>query len=152
MGALIGIGNLSHPANETINRVLKRKMAVAISQVRSAEEGDLVLQTDTLAERSQMVQVTGSGRALLVRIPDPQYPEAGWYVSVGTINEERVFPDHRRPERLWTLPIVRVDRPTGLIEASGAVTWAEVLAMGDWAALLAARDNWLEVLVGGDVP
>jgi hypothetical protein len=45
---------------------------------------------------------------------------------------------------------VRVARPTGLIEASGGVTWADVLALGDWADVLADRDNWLEVLTGGD--
>lgn len=148
---LLAIGDLSYPAQRTVNRVLSRAKAVAISQVRADAETSILVATDTLDERDRMLSMMASGRALQMRNPDPLYPENNWYISVGDLTESRPIPDHRRPERNWTLPATRVDRPTGLIEASGAVTWADVLALGTWADVMADRDDWLEVLVGGDV-
>jgi hypothetical protein len=148
--SLVGIDDLSHPANRTISRVLKRSDAVALSQIRGDEETDIFVATDTLDDREQLLDVLRSGRAILIRNPDPRYPENNWYMSVGDVTEKRPILDHRRPERTWTLPVVRVARPTGLIEASGGVTWADVLALGAWSDVLADRDSWLEVLTGGD--
>lgn len=146
--ALIGVGDLSHPATRTVNRVLKRSDAVAISQIRGDEETDVFVATDTIEQRDRLLQVLRSGRALLLRNPDPLYPENNWYVSVGDVDETRPIPNHRVPTRVWTLPVVRVARPTGLIEASGGVTWADVLALGTWGDVQTHRDNWLEVLTG----
>ena len=148
---LLQIGDITYPANRAISRVLSRAKAVAISQIRSDAQTELLVSTDTLEERSLLLSVLGSGRVLQLRNPDPLYPETDWYISIGDVTEGRPIPDHRRPERTWALPVVRVDRPTGLIEASGAVTWADVLALGTWTDVLADRDSWLEVLVGGDV-
>jgi hypothetical protein len=149
--SLASIGDLTHPAQRSGSRVLKRSDAIAISQIRGEAETDLYVMTDTFTERQALLDVTRSGRVLLLRNPDPRYPESNWYVSIGDIRESRPIPDHRLAERIWQLPIVKVARPTGLIESSGGVTWADVLALGTWSDVLAARDNWLEVLSGGDV-
>lgn len=146
--SLVAIGDLSHPATRSVNRVLSRSDAVAISQIRGDEETDIFVATNTLDDRTQLLQVLRSGRVLLLRNPDPQYPETDWYLSVGDVDESRPIPDHRQPARTWKLPVVRVARPTGLIEASGGVTWADVVTLGTWADVQARRDNWLEVLTG----
>lgn len=146
--SLIGVGDLTHPSQRSVNRVLKRSDAVAISQIRGDEETDLYVATDTLADRTELLQVLRSGRALLLRNPDPRYPENDWYLSIGDVDESRPIPNHRVPARTWKLPVVRVARPTGLIEASGGVTWADVLTLGTWSSVQTLRDNWLEVLTG----
>lgn len=146
--SLVGVNDLTHPAQRSVSRVLKRSDAVAISQIRGDEETDIYLATDTLEDREQLLQLLRSGRALLMRNPDPSYPESNWYLSVGDVEESRPIPNHRVPARTWKLPVVRVARPTGLIEASGGVTWADVLTLGTWSNVLTLRDSWLEVLAG----
>lgn len=148
---LIDIGDLTRPANRGLFQVLSRQAPVAVSSARQWETTSLVVETGDLAARDQMNLVLDSGRVLLLRNPDPRYPETSWYVSIGDSSEARPIADQRQPERLWTLPITRVDRPTGLIEASGGVTWADVLAEGTWSNVLADHDNWLEVLTGEGV-
>ena len=129
---LISIGDLTRPANRGLYQVLSRQAPVAVSSLRQLHTTTLVVQTSTREERDQIDTILASGRVLLLRNPDPSYPETSWYLSIGDTQESRPIPDQRQPERLWSLPVVRVDRPTGLIEASGGVTWADVLTEGTW--------------------
>lgn len=146
---LIDIGDLSRESRRGLYPVLDSRFPVAVSQARAAESTTLVVETATLADRDRMNVLLDSGRVLLLRNPDPTYPENNWYLSVGTTKERRPIPDARYPERLWSLPVDRVERPTGLIEVSGGRTWADVLAEGTWANVLADNTNWLDVLDQG---
>lgn len=62
-----------------------------------------------------MLRMLATGRILLYRNPDPKYPEDNWYISVGSVTEERVSPDHRISYRKWTVEVVVVDRPVGAL-------------------------------------
>ena len=76
------------------------------------------MMTRTLDERRELLELIASGRILLYRNPDPSYPEQLWYVSIGSVDEERIATDHREPHRRWNLEMVVVDRPVGKLVAA----------------------------------
>lgn len=143
---LINIGDLDHAATQVVSKVINRAPPVVSGQVRSWETGEFTVMTSTLDQRTFFREVVKSGRILLWRNPDRDYPENNWYVAFGDITESRISPDHRHPARLWTLPYVRVERPAGLIAVSSGTTWGQVKTMGTWADVLAARSSWLELM------
>jgi hypothetical protein len=144
---LAEIGTLTMDARSSVLAPLGRDFYVNSSSVRGSARGTLTLFTNTLAERKQALLVFASGRVLLLRNPNPAYPETLWYLAVGDVEEARTLPDARRPERTWTVPFVTVERPTGLIEASTGVLWQQIKNSGEsWFTLRETRDNWLEVL------
>lgn len=147
---LINLADPTHPGTRALYRAMNRAPAVAVSQARAWEDSQLTVMTSTLTEREDMLQVLSTGRILLMRNPEPLYPENNWYISIPDVQEQRIFTDQRRPERLWALPYSRVERPTGLIEASTAQTWQQVKDLGTWGAILTARGSWLNVLTGDD--
>lgn len=146
---LAAVEGLSREARITVMSVLGRSDFVATTTTRGSAKSSIKLYTTTLDERTQALSLFESGRVLLLRNPNPAYPETSWYIACGDIEEERTFAeDARKPERTWTVPFVQVERPTGLIEASGGVTWQMIKDSGmTWGQLRDARDNWLEVLL-----
>ena len=147
--SLSEIGELSREARITIMGVLGRSDFVSTSSVRGSAKGTLTLYTTTLDERKQALMIFQSGRILLFRNPNPAYPETSWYLAIGNVGEARsIAQDARRPERTWTVPFVVVERPTGLIEVSSGVTWADIKASGmTWRQLRDQRASWLDVVL-----
>jgi hypothetical protein len=96
--------------------------------------------------RNELLAIARSGRVLLLRNPDPDYPENNWYLSCKRMTEARLSPDHRFSHRAWDIPFTRVARPSGLIEASSATTWEDVTAKWTWDQLKAERATWLDVM------
>jgi hypothetical protein len=145
--SLSQIGDLSREARMTVMGVLGRSDFVSTSSMRGSPKGTLTLYTSTLEERQQALTVFASGRILLLRNPNPAYPETSWYLAIGNVSEARTIEqDARRPERTWTVPFVQVERPTGLIEASSGVTWQMIKDSGlTWRELRDRRANWLDV-------
>jgi len=146
---LLGIDTLTHDARGGDVDVINRPDPVATSSMRSWERGKLTLLTTSRATRDRLLNIAASGRVLLLRNPDPDYPENNWYLAVGTLSESRVSPDHRFGYRAWELPFTRVARPTGLIEASSETTWDDVAESWTWDQLKAARTTWLDVITQG---
>ena len=119
---LLAIGELSWAARQDLYSILGKAAQVAVSQVRSWPSGELTLMTRTLEEAANAEQLFATGRILFWRNPDPRFPETSWYVAIG--DTKAVRPSDAvawAPERLWTVPWVKVERPSGLIAASGAV-------------------------------
>lgn len=145
--SLSKIGDLSREARITIMGVLGRADFVSTSSARGTPKGTLTLYTSTLEERKQAITLFASGRVLLLRNPNPAYPETSWYLAIGNVEESRTIDqDARRPERTWTVPFVQVERPTGLIEASTGVTWQMIKDSGmTWRDLRDHYANWLDV-------
>lgn len=143
---LLGIEDLSHASRGGDVDVLNRPDPVATSSTRSWERGKLTVLTTSLTARTRLLSILASGRVILLRNPDPDYPENNWYLALGTADESRVSPDHRFGYRAWELPFTRVARPTGLIEASSETTWEDVAETWTWDQLKASRATWLDVL------
>jgi hypothetical protein len=145
--SLAKIDGLSREARITVLAVLGRSDFVSTSSMRGSPKGTLTLYTSTLDERKQALAIFESGRILLLRNPNPSYPETSWYLAIGNVEEERTIEfDARQPYRTWTVPFVVVERPTGLIEASSGITWADIKASGmTWRQLRDRRSSWLDV-------
>jgi len=148
---LLKIGPLSFASRGELYATLGRGSQIAVSQRRGWAEGELTLLTNTLAEASIAERLFESGRILFLRNPDPRYPETDWYLHIGTTSSDRLGADQRRPERAWTVPFVRVERPVGLIAASTAISWGRVKDSGvTWGDL--RRSDWLDVAITTPVP
>jgi hypothetical protein len=144
---LLSIDALNYPSRQSVNQVISRGPAVVITQVRGWATGTLTVMTNTLAQRAQLLTVLQSGRVLLLRMPSTEFPENNWYLSIGDVTETRPIPMARVALRQWTLPFVRVERPTALIEASSGVTWQQLRDQGTWADVRASHTDWLDVIL-----
>lgn len=144
---LINIDALNYPARQSINQVISRGPSVVITQIRGWATGTLTVMTNTLVQRKQLLTVLSSGRVLLLRMPSTEFPENNWYLSIGDVTEIRPVPMARVALREWTLPFVRVERPTALIEASSGVTWQELKDQGTWSAVRSTHTDWLDVIL-----
>jgi hypothetical protein len=112
---LLSIDPLAYPSRSELFDVLGRSAPVAVSQMRSTARTTIRLFTETLQQRNELLLMLQAGRILLLRNPDPSYPERHWYLSVGNVSEERIIPDHRDPRRRWVLEVAVVDRPVGYL-------------------------------------
>lgn len=148
---LIHIDALTHPSKQTVHQIINRAAPVAISQVRGWETGQLTVLTMDTAQRNQILNVISSGRVLLLRNPIPDYPENNWFLALGDVTEDRPVPNQRVTIREWTLPFVRVERPTGLIEATSGTTWQTIADSGSWGHLRDTKQDWLAVLAENSV-
>lgn len=145
--SLINISPLSYRARQTMFDVLNRPSVVAVSNTRLWASGTLLLKTDTMVERTIALHIFETGRILYLRNPDPLYPETFWYLAIGDVQEIRPIPNHRHPVRNWSVPFVRVDRPSGLIESASGTTWGDIAVAGlTWRQLLDQNSDWLDVM------
>lgn len=146
---LLNIGSLSWDPRRELLDVLGRHPPVALSQYRSTPHAEFRFLTNTLDERIQFIKIINAGRVLLLRNPDPHYPENMWYVSIGSVSEERIDPDHRNSVRRWVCDLQVVDRPSGLIAAMTGQSWQTVKDIHtDWQDVETKNPAWLNVLLG----
>jgi hypothetical protein len=132
------ISELSYESRNVSYTVLNRHAPVVLSQVRSTATGSLTLLLKTLNERQRLMDLVATGRTLLLRNPDPAYPESDWYLAIGNVTESRIAPDHRLAYRVFTLEFAVVDRPSGPIATRPKVTWdAVIAAYTSWGPALA---------------
>ena len=136
---LLSIDPLSYPGRRELFDIIGRRTPVAYSQVRQTARTTIRVITgilpngiatpaavrQALHERQEFLDLLSSGRILLMRNPDWRYPENDWYISVGEVTEERIFTDHRRPERRFVLEVAVVDRPDGYLNVVGNRTYGQ---------------------------
>lgn len=145
---LLEIGDLSFAARAEIFDILGRAAQVSVSQIRAWPGGEMRLLTRTLEQKDLVERLFSSGRILYWRIPDTRYPEDRWYIGIGNVTAGRLHPQAAyRPERIWRLPFIKVERPEGLIATATAVTWADVRSQFTWGGLRQARSDWLDVAI-----
>jgi hypothetical protein len=159
---LLGIDSLNHQSRSELLDVLGRAAPVAVSQMRSTARTSIRLFTDTLRRRTELLSMLSAGRILLLRNPDPLYPERHWYLSVGNVSEERIIPDHRDPRRRWVLEIAVVDRPVGylsLVKSERIYTTYKSfepdgltpITPATYAGAYTDYNDYVDVLLGGGV-
>jgi hypothetical protein len=146
---LLSIGPLQWSPRRELLDILGRHAPIALSQYRATPSTEFKFITHTLAERTQFITIINSGRIMLLRNPDPRYPENNWYISIGDVTEERIYPDHRYPVRRWVVSAQVVDRPSGLLIAQKGQSWQNVHNdYANWDAVDTQNDAWLNVLIG----
>lgn len=151
---LIEISGTSYSARRELHDIIHRGPQIAVSDTRGWQSATMILLTTTLQERRMAVASFSSGRVLQFRNPDTSMPEGNeegpWYLSIGNVQESRAFRDHRRPERLWELPFVRIEKPQGLIDSASktGATWLQVREKNSiWDGVLSNNRDWMDVLL-----
>lgn len=145
---LIEIGDLGFAARQDLMDVIGRGPQIAVSSQRAWANGEFRLMTYTLQAASIAERMFSPGRILFLRNPDPDFPETIWYLAIGNVNQGRISPvAAKKPERLWSVPFARVERPVGLIAAATGITWSNIRTNYTWAELRQQRADWLDAAV-----
>lgn len=145
---LSSIGDLTYPGRTNEYDVLGKRFRIGATQVRGMETGQLMLVTYTAQQYEIADRLLGTGRIVLLRNPNPDYPETDWYLLIKDVVKGRLpNADARRPERAWTIPFTRVERPVGLINASTLTTWSQVKATYTWDQAWLNATDWLDLSI-----
>jgi hypothetical protein len=145
---LLGIGDLSFKARAELYDIIGKGPQIAISNRRAWPSGELRLMTKTLDQAALAERMFDPGRILFYRNPDPRFPESEWYLHIGDTASGRPGEGVAwAPERIWSVPFVRVERPIGLIETASSVPWVQVRDSMTWAELRDSRRDWLDAAV-----
>jgi hypothetical protein len=135
---MTSVVNLTRAAQAGIFPILNRPSPVVITTVRAGPEAVITLHTLTDEQRKAMVNILASGSVLLIQTAPNELGSI--YVHVGDVVEERVGLVQEQSRR-WTLPVIVVDRPAGLANASTLdrswrkvrttyLTWGDLIATG----------------------
>lgn len=125
---VVDMGQQAYPVRRGVFTPLGRRMPIVVTDGRrQSPRSTLVVRTDTLTARQQMVSLLDDAAVLLLDIP----PSKGWgvehlYVSIGEAVEARRVEYGSNPERDWTLPYEETSRPIGGLTAER--TFSDVLA------------------------
>jgi hypothetical protein len=145
---LVEIGDLGFAARQDLYDVVGRGPRIAVGSQRAWAEGEFRLATYTLQAAAVAERMFSPGRILFLRNPDPDFPETYWYLAIGNVTQGRVGPNAaKKPERIWRVPFVRVERPVGLIAAASGITWQNIKTGYTWAELRQERQDWLDAAV-----
>jgi hypothetical protein len=119
-------------------RVLDRRAPVVITLPAWTPDAELVLLTNTLAERDALRALLGSGYPFLVRTV-PEQGIGNIYLGVTDFKEERLATLGTAPWRRFTIAVVQVERPDpAVFTPIPPTTYATVAEMfTDYAELLA---------------
>ena len=115
------------PIEQSTQVVRGRRNKVILSGKRQGLEGDLAIWTRSDEERAALHLLLDSGNTLLWQAA-PGMGVDDMYVSVATVNENRVGKLAQELWRAWQLPLTEQDMPvtTGINGAAGR-TWQDVL-------------------------
>jgi len=119
-------------------RVLDRRAPVLVTLPAWTPDAELVVLTDTLAQRDQVRSLLGSGYPFLLRTV-PEQGVGNMYLGVTDFKEERILTLGTRPQRRFAIEVVQVERPNAAVFAPvPPTTYSQVAAIfANYADLLA---------------
>jgi hypothetical protein len=104
------LAELTHTVPSGVHRVLDRRSPVVTALVAWTPEAELVVLTDTLAERDQVRALLGTGYPLLVRTA-PEQGIGNMFLEATEFVEERLLTLGTAPERRVRVSCVQTERP-----------------------------------------
>jgi hypothetical protein len=147
---------LSFDVAASVHRILNRRAPVMTSLPAWTPSSELIVLTDTLAERDQVRDLLGSGYPFLLRT-DPAQGVGNMYLGLTQFVEERFLTDGYATQRRVRAAVVQLERPDpGLFVPTPPNTYANVKATyATYAAMKAAvgtYDQLAYTFPGGDSP
>lgn len=105
--------------------------------------------TRSLAAADDIYTLFTAGGPLFLQLP-AVYGFSDAYLQPDTVNKGRLFPDQRRPERVYSVPFVTVDPfTTGPVQGALCATWCDVAeAFPTFGDLTAAGGTYLDLADG----
>jgi len=137
------------PANVGIHDILQRETPITISDGRrKAPRSTLQVKTMTRPQADALDQLLLDESPLLLQITYPFTTEQVYaWITVLDVNRARRTAMFGDPSRVWVLPYVEVDRPTGAIQS--VRTWQDIINQYDtWQDLMDDFKTWRGVLTG----
>jgi hypothetical protein len=129
---------LDYEAPAGVIRVLDRRAPVLVTLPAFTPDAELVLLTDTLAERDRVRDALGAGYPVLLRTV-PEQGVGNMYLGVTDFKEARIQTLGDKPARQFTVDVVQVERPNAAVFAPvPPTTYSQVAALFvDYTDLLA---------------
>jgi hypothetical protein len=149
-GRLARVPQLNRPRNQDIVRVIGRRNAVVISDVRGGASGTLEFVTLTEAEADDFDTFLDGADVAYISLPGSRFGER--YVQLGDAQAEPVSPKLNEPGLRWSVPYVEIDRPVSA--AVGDLTGSYELLASSFASYTtakAAHTSYLDMLNGLNV-
>lgn len=121
---------------------------VIVSKARSSVTSTLTLVTRTFADRDAVLALLAPGSPLLFQVPDA-FGQPDRYMSVGASTVSRLFPDHRIPLRVISMPFTTCGPPAGPMQGTVGARWSDTCnRYANWAAVTSAGLTWVQILDG----
>lgn len=146
----VGLGQGEWAADTGLFPVLNAEYPADVWARRKFENNSLRFFTKTLDAIDRVYDLFTAGGPLLLQLPD----EYGWhdhYIQPGAVTRNYISRDQRRPERVWDVPFVVVDRPLGPGQGTECANWCDVqeqfATYGDFTGV----PGTFEDLLAGDV-
>lgn len=130
------------PARRGVFSPIGASLPVVVSDIRSGSAGTVIVQTNSAADVTRLRNMLADGSPLLLRQP-ASWGGDSWFLSIGDVDINRFTQIATDNWRRWTLPYLRVDRPTGGSAGAVGQTWSDVKATyATWTALAATGKTW----------
>jgi hypothetical protein len=141
-------GEQTWETDATLLPVLNAEVPADTFARRKYANGSFRFFSRTLEAIDWVYELFTAGGPLLLRVP-PVYGQRGIFIQPGDPQMSYVSRDQRRPERIWDVPYVVVDRPTGPIQGTNCNNWCEVQEQyATFADLTASPGDWADLMDG----
>jgi hypothetical protein len=148
--AFIGLDSRTRKSNSTAMVVNNSPYPAVVSRARQAFTSTLHLVARTWTDRDALDALLANGSALLFQLPS-QYGEADRYYQVGDEQDARIYVNHAKQPRAYSLPLVSVLAPAGSAQAPYGARLQDLCnrpAYATLAAVTSAGITWQQLAQG----
>lgn len=135
-------------ADATLSDVYQDEVPADVYGRRKNRDSGIRFLSKTLAARDAVHALFTAGGPLQIQAP----PEYGWedcFVQPMDLDEDYLFPDQRRPHRLWSVPVTIFRRPLCVHQGTACANWCAVSeAYPTYGDLAATGFTWAQVAAG----
>lgn len=136
----------ARPARRGVFSPIGTSLPVTVNDVRSGSAGTLVVQTNSTTDTARLRNMLADGAPLLLRQP-LLWGGDSWWISIGDLDIDRFTQIATDNWRRWTLPYIRIDRPSGAGDGAVGQTYNDLKAAGyaNYNALLATGKTYTQL-------
>lgn len=148
----VGFGDFVRRADANLFDIYNDQVPADIYGRRKRLDGSLRILSKTLAAADRVEDIFSGGGPLQLQMPAIY----GWkdaFLQPGDLTEAYLYPDQRRPFRIWSAPFTLVREPllTGA-QGTECANWCAIETLyPTFAALTATGDTWAQVASGETV-
>lgn len=125
--------------------IVGRSLGVAVTDLRGGKQYELVIQTSTADEASDLDYTLAAGDVMFLQLPQG-YPVPSGYYAVGDVTQSwRGLPPVQNPTRWFTLPLIQVAAPDPSVVGTVANWISTANAAASWTDLVALAATWADV-------
>lgn len=143
----VGIGTTTRRPDSTSYDVPDSALPVTQWSIRKAPTRQLRVFTRTWPDRDQFNALAASGAPILLQLP-ATYEEPDRVYAWGETTEDRIANDHRKPWRVFNVPMAHAHSPAGPSAGVFGTRYQDLDGYETYADAEAAGITWQDVLYG----